>query len=85
MSRSARALLSLLPLILLHAPLQADERLDTLKNISAAGAPLLTLKMLDQAQPGIDHDLYAWCSGSVPVPQNYSALIENIMRNSKHL
>ncbi len=41
-------------------PLLADERLDLLKNISAAGAPLLTLKMLDQAQPGIDQDLYEW-------------------------
>lgn len=41
-------------------PLLADERLDLLKNISAAGAPLLTLKMLDQAQPAIDQDLYQW-------------------------
>jgi hypothetical protein len=38
----------------------ADQQLDSLKNISAAGAPLLTLKMLDQAQPGIDQDLYEW-------------------------
>ncbi len=38
----------------------ADEKLDMLKNISAAGAPVLTLKMLDQAQPGIDTDLYEW-------------------------
>ncbi len=35
----------------------ADERLDLLKHISAAGAPALTLKMLDQAQPGMDQDL----------------------------
>ncbi len=41
-------------------PLLADERLDLLKRISAAGAPLLTLKMLEQAQPGIDQDLYEW-------------------------
>jgi len=41
-------------------PLLANERLDLLKNISAAGAPLLTLKMLDQAQPGIDQNLYEW-------------------------
>lgn len=41
-------------------PLLADERLDLLKNISAAGAPLLTLQMLDQAQPGIDQNLYEW-------------------------
>ena len=38
----------------------ADERLDVLKRISAAGAPVLTLKMLDQAQPGLDEDLYEW-------------------------
>jgi len=41
-------------------PVFADERLDLLKRISAAGAPLLTLKMLEQAQPGIDQDLYEW-------------------------
>ena len=35
----------------------ADERLDLLKNISAAGAPFLTLKMLDQAQPKVDEDI----------------------------
>jgi tetratricopeptide (TPR) repeat protein len=39
---------------------RADERLDLLKNISAAGAPGLTLKMLDQAQPTVDEDLYQW-------------------------
>ncbi|MCP4188793.1 MAG: hypothetical protein GY763_14410 [Gammaproteobacteria bacterium] len=38
----------------------ADERLDVLKRISAAGAPALTLKMLDQAQPKLDTDLYEW-------------------------
>lgn len=38
----------------------ADERLDTLKRISAAGAPNLTLRMLDQAQPPIDEALYDW-------------------------
>ena len=38
----------------------ADQRLDILKSISAAGAPGLTLKMLDQAQPGVDEDLYEW-------------------------
>jgi hypothetical protein len=42
------------------SPVLADERLDLLKNISAAGAPFLTLKMLEQAQPGIDQDLYEW-------------------------
>jgi len=44
----------------LLAPAGADERLDLLKNISAAGAPGLTLKMLDQAQPSVDEDLYEW-------------------------
>jgi len=38
-------------------PASADERLDLLKSISAAGAPGLTLKMLDQAQPRVDDDL----------------------------
>jgi tetratricopeptide (TPR) repeat protein len=38
----------------------ADERLDQLKRISAAGAPNLTLKMLDEAQPKVDEDLYEW-------------------------
>jgi len=41
-------------------PASADERLDLLKKISAAGAPGLTLKMLDQAQPSMDDDLYEW-------------------------
>ena len=41
-------------------PAAADERLDLLKNISAAGAPGLTMKMLDQAQPKVDQDLYEW-------------------------
>jgi len=40
--------------------LVADQQLDSLKNISAAGAPFLTLKMLDQAQPAVDKDLYEW-------------------------
>jgi hypothetical protein len=38
----------------------ANSQLDSLKNISAAGAPFLTLKMIDQAQPGVDEDLYEW-------------------------
>ncbi len=41
-------------------PADADERLDLLRMISAAGAPGLTLKMLDQAQPKVDEDLYEW-------------------------
>lgn len=45
---------------LLPGSLYADQQLDSLKNISAAGAPFLTLKMLDQAQPGIDQDLFEW-------------------------
>ena len=47
-------------LVCLIANSWADEKLDMLKNISAAGAPVLTLKMLDQAQPKIDADLYEW-------------------------
>ena len=47
-------------LILLVPHVAADKQLDSLKNISAAGAPFLTLKMLDQAQPSIDRDLYEW-------------------------
>ena len=39
---------------------EADERLDLLKHISASGEPALTLKMLDQAQPKFDENLYAW-------------------------
>jgi len=52
----------LLPLffICLTSNAWANEQLDMLKNISAAGAPVLTLKMLDLAQPGIDSDLYEW-------------------------
>ncbi len=49
--------------ILLTAVMQsalADQQLNSLKNISAAGAPLLTLKMMGQAQPDIDQDLYQW-------------------------
>ncbi len=38
----------------------ADERLNLLKHISASGAPALTLKMLDQAQPKVDENLYGW-------------------------
>lgn len=38
----------------------ADERLNLLKHISASGAPALTLKMLDQAQPSVDDNLYQW-------------------------
>ena len=50
----------LLGLIAVCASAAADERLNLLKNISAAGAPNLTLKMLDQAQPKVDEDLYEW-------------------------
>ncbi|MFV2033096.1 MAG: tol-pal system YbgF family protein, partial [Gammaproteobacteria bacterium] len=51
----------LLPLLAsLTLTVAADERLDILKNISAAGAPVLTLRMLDQAQPSVDADLYGW-------------------------
>ena len=52
--------LAALVCLLLAGQVNADERLKLLKNISAAGAPALTLKMLDQAQPTVDEDLYAW-------------------------
>ena len=45
---------------LLALPSSSNQQLETLKNISAAGAPFLTLKMLDQAQPRVDEDLYEW-------------------------
>ena len=45
---------------LYQASAQANQQLDSLKYISSAGAPFLTLKMLDQAQPGVDQDLYEW-------------------------
>ncbi|MFT5503895.1 MAG: hypothetical protein ACI845_001234 [Gammaproteobacteria bacterium] len=40
--------------------LRADEKLTILKRISASGAPDLTIRLLDQAQPQIDADLYGW-------------------------
>ncbi len=46
--------------IILCSAAYADQRLDVLKHISSAGAPALTLKMLDQAQPNVDSDLYEW-------------------------
>lgn len=52
--------LSVLMLTFSVSHLSANQQLDSLKHISAAGAPFLTLKMLDQAQPGIDQDLYEW-------------------------
>jgi tetratricopeptide (TPR) repeat protein len=58
--RIVKPLVLLLVGLALQNPVLADERLDLLKRISAAGAPLLTLKMLEQAQPGIDQDLYEW-------------------------
>lgn len=36
------------------------KQLEQLKYISNAGAPFLTLAMLDQAQPSLDDDLYSW-------------------------
>ena len=53
-----KPVLLLITVLGLPTPALADERLDLLKSISAAGAPFLTLKMLEQAQPGIDQDLY---------------------------
>jgi hypothetical protein len=45
---------------LFGSALQADEKLTILKRISASGAPDLTIRLLDQAQPQIDADLYGW-------------------------
>ncbi len=49
-------------LCVFSSPLYANaaEKLEQLKSISNAGAPFLTLKMLDQAQPDLDADLYNW-------------------------
>jgi len=47
-------------LVFIWSQVIANQQLDSLKHISAAGAPFLTLKMLDQAQPGVDQDLYEW-------------------------
>jgi hypothetical protein len=52
--------LSVLLLTSIFSSLSANQQLDSLKFISAAGAPFLTLKMLEQAQPGVDQDLYEW-------------------------
>ncbi|MCP4078307.1 MAG: hypothetical protein GY744_19240 [Gammaproteobacteria bacterium] len=53
-------LISFIFFLLFSHSLSANQQLDSLKHISAAGAPFLTLKMLDQAQPGVDDDLYEW-------------------------
>ncbi len=60
MTRILKTFLLLSAIAFLPTVVAADERLHLLKNISAAGAPGLTLKMLNQAQPKIDQDLYAW-------------------------
>jgi hypothetical protein len=52
--------LSVLLLTSIFSSVSANQQLDSLKHISAAGAPFLTLKMLEQAQPGVDQDLYEW-------------------------
>ncbi len=55
-----RFLLRLLLPLLFTGLAQANAQLESLKNISAAGAPFLALKMLDQAQPSADEDVYEW-------------------------
>lgn len=55
-----KTFLSALFLTTISTTLYANQQLDSLKHISAAGAPFLTLKMLEQAQPGVDQDLYEW-------------------------
>jgi len=56
---SARTVLALIAAAVIGQA-TANERLDLLRNISAAGAPNLSLKMLDEAQPQVDQDLYEW-------------------------
>jgi hypothetical protein len=56
---TARTVLALIAAALIGQA-GANERLELLRNISAAGAPNLTLKMLDEAQPPVDQDLYEW-------------------------
>ena len=51
-----RKVVCLIALLFICLSSRADEKLDMLKNISAAGAPVLTLKMIDQAQPKVDID-----------------------------
>jgi len=55
-----RTLARLLLPLLFAGLAQANAQLESLKNISAAGAPFLALKMLDQAQPAADQDVYEW-------------------------
>jgi hypothetical protein len=55
-----KSCLSALLLTSIFSLVSANQQLDNLKHISAAGAPFLTLKMLEQAQPGVDQDLYEW-------------------------
>ncbi len=55
-----RSLARLLLPLLFAGLAQANAQLESLKNISAAGAPFLALKMLDQAQPSADQDVYEW-------------------------
>ena len=55
-----KIILAVTALLFLVQTALAKQQLDSLKNISAAGAPFLTLQMLDQAQPGLDSDLYEW-------------------------
>jgi len=60
MNRTRVIILSVLIWAGMPGQIAANERLNLLKNVSAAGAPTLTLKMLDQAQPKVDVDLYEW-------------------------
>jgi len=53
-------LTGLLLLALWPLGLQASQQLDSLKAISASGAPMLALKMLDQAQPDVQKQPYEW-------------------------
>lgn len=59
MSKTLVLLAILLPAFVLPAA-TADQRLQLLKQLSTAGAPQLGIRMLDQAQPDMDQDLYQW-------------------------
>ena len=60
MSAGKRWLLLPLLSIAMLAPASADQRFQLLQQLSAAGAPQLGIRMLDQAQPDMDQDLYQW-------------------------
>lgn len=59
MIKTRQLVLGLLPVLFVTAA-EADQRLQLLKQLSTSGAPQLGIRMLDQAQPDMDQDLYQW-------------------------